>query len=144
VVFERAGAGRFRDTSSTNTRRIRPSMPTITLSLASPARAVAHWASRCCAIAGVEADDVIGTLAKQASEAGLRLPDFRPATRTCRNSSGPHITLVNTIRNTRWTARCQAKVEWSEQIVDYLAVVAIASDDHQGVTGRGPKTGAKG
>ena len=95
-------------------------------------------------IAGVEADDVIGTLAKRGAAAGY---DVLVSTgdKDMAQLVGPHITLVNTMSNTRLDrAGVKAKFDvFPEQIVDYLALVGDSSDNIPGVTGVGPKTAAK-
>ena len=48
-------------------------------------------------IEGIEADDVIGTLARQATAHGAAGRSSRPATRTWRSSSTSNVTLVNTM-----------------------------------------------
>ena len=52
-------------------------------------------------IEGIEADDVIGTLARAGRGAKACARSSRPATRTWRSSSTPHVTLVNTMIGTR-------------------------------------------
>jgi DNA polymerase-1 len=93
---------------------------------------------------GVEADDVIGTLAQQASKSGAR----------CIVSTGdkdlaqlvdPHVTLVNTMSNEVLDeAGVLAKfgVE-PARIVDYLTLVGDTVDNVPGVTKCGPKTAVK-
>ena len=48
---------------------------------------------------GVEADDVIGTLADAGDARPASTRSSRPATRTSRSSSTPGVTLVNTMTN---------------------------------------------
>ncbi len=95
-------------------------------------------------IAGVEADDVIGTLAKQAAEAGYDVL-ISTGDKDMAQLVGPRITLVNTMTNTRLDREgVKAKFDvFPEQIVDYLALVGDSSDNIPGVTGVGPKTAAK-
>jgi DNA polymerase-1 len=95
-------------------------------------------------VPGVEADDVVGTLAKRAVEQGLEVlastgdKDFAQL-------DGPAVTLVNTMTNTtldeagvfeRFGVR-------PDQIVDYLALVGDSVDNIPGVEKCGPKTAAK-
>jgi DNA polymerase-1 len=93
---------------------------------------------------GIEADDVIGTLARQGADAGYRViistgdKDF--AQLVCDT-----ITLVNTMDNTRLD---EAGVEARfgvppERIVDYLTLVGDAVDNVPGVPKVGPKTAVK-
>jgi DNA polymerase-1 len=95
-------------------------------------------------IAGVEADDVIGTLAKQAADSGYDVL-ISTGDKDMAQLVGPRITLVNTMTNTRMDREgVKAKFDvFPEQIVDYLALVGDSSDNIPGVTGVGPKTAAK-
>ncbi len=95
-------------------------------------------------IDGVEADDVIGTLAKQSTEAGM----------DCLISTGDkdmaqlvnkHVTLMNTMDNT--TMDSQGVVDKfgipPELIIDYLTLMGDSSDNIPGVPKVGPKTAVK-
>ncbi len=95
-------------------------------------------------VAGVEADDVIGTLAIQGAAAGYEVL-ISTGDKDMAQLVGPHIGLVNTMSNTRLDrAGVKAKFDvLPEQIVDYLALVGDSSDNIPGVTGVGPKTAAK-
>jgi DNA polymerase-1 len=94
--------------------------------------------------AGVEADDVIGTLAKQAAEAGYDVL-ISTGDKDMAQLVGLRIGLVNTMSNTRLDREgVKAKFDvFPEQIVDYLALVGDSSDNIPGVNGVGPKTAAK-
>jgi DNA polymerase-1 len=95
-------------------------------------------------VMGVEADDVIGTLAKQAAESGFEVL-ISTGDKDMAQLVGPRITLLNTMSNTRLD-RAGVKTKFDvlpEQIVDYLALVGDSSDNIPGVTGVGPKTAAK-
>jgi len=93
---------------------------------------------------GVEADDVIGTLAKKAAEAGIDVlvstgdKDFAQLV-------APGITLVNTMTNTTLDdAGVKEKFGVApSQIVDYLALMGDSIDNIPGVEKCGPKTAAK-
>jgi len=93
---------------------------------------------------GVEADDVIGTLAEQGAAAGYDVL-ISTGDKDMAQLVGPRISLVNTMSNTRLDrAGVKAKFDvFPEQIVDYLALVGDSSDNIPGVTGVGPKTAAK-
>jgi DNA polymerase-1 len=95
-------------------------------------------------VAGVEADDVIGTLAKQGSEAGYDVL-ISTGDKDMAQLVGPRVGLINTMSNTRLDRDgVKAKFDvFPEQIVDYLALVGDSSDNIPGVTGVGPKTAAK-
>jgi len=95
-------------------------------------------------IPGVEADDVIGTLALRGAEAGYSVL-ISTGDKDMAQLVGPQVQLVNTMSNTRLD-RVGVKVKFDvfpEQIVDYLALVGDASDNIPGIRGVGPKTAAK-
>jgi DNA polymerase-1 len=95
-------------------------------------------------IEGVEADDVIGTLALRGAEVEFDVL-ISTGDKDMAQLVGPRITLVNTMSNTRLDrAGVKAKFDvYPEQIVDYLALVGDSSDNIPGITGVGPKTAAK-
>ena len=95
-------------------------------------------------VPGVEADDVIGTLAKQGADAGFKVL-ISTGDKDMAQLVGPNIELLNTMSNTRLD-RIGVKAKFDvfpEQIVDYLSLVGDASDNIPGVTSVGPKTAAK-
>jgi len=95
-------------------------------------------------IPGVEADDVIGTLAQQATAAGIDTL-ISTGDKDMAQIVNEHITLVNTMSGSRLDrAGVKAKFEvFPEQIVDYLALVGDTSDNIPGIPKVGPKTAAK-
>ena len=95
-------------------------------------------------IEGVEADDVIGTLARQATASGTATV-ISTGDKDFAQLVDGHITLVNTMDNTKLDrASIEQKFGVSpEQIIDYLALVGDTSDNIPGVPGVGPKTAAK-
>jgi DNA polymerase-1 len=95
-------------------------------------------------VTGVEADDVIGTLAIQAAEAGYKVL-ISTGDKDMAQLVGPNIELLNTMSNTRLDRTgVKAKFDvFPEQIADYLALVGDTSDNIPGITGVGPKTAAK-
>jgi len=95
-------------------------------------------------IEGVEADDVIGTLALRGAEGEFDVL-ISTGDKDMAQLVGPRITLVNTMSNTRLDrAGVKTKFDvYPEQIVDYLALVGDSSDNIPGITGVGPKTAAK-
>ncbi len=95
-------------------------------------------------IAGVEADDVIGTLAERASREGFEVV-ISTGDKDMAQLVNDRITLVNTMFDTRLDrAGVKAKFDvLPEQIVDYLALVGDSSDNIPGVPKVGPKTAAK-
>jgi DNA polymerase I len=95
-------------------------------------------------VPGVEADDVIGTLAKQAADAGFKVL-ISTGDKDMAQLVGPNVELLNTMSNTRLD-RIGVKAKFDvfpEQIIDYLALVGDTSDNIPGVTSVGPKTAAK-
>ena len=95
-------------------------------------------------ITGVEADDVIGTLATQASKAGITTLIFT-SDKDMAQLVDNKVTLVNTMNDTKMnTDGVRKKFGVSpKQIVDYLTLVGDSSDNIPGVPGVGPKTAAK-
>ena len=95
-------------------------------------------------VPGVEADDVIGTLAKQAAAQGLRVL-IASGDKDLTQLVNANVTLLDTMQNTITdVARVEAKFGVPpERIVDYLALVGDSSDNVPGVAGVGPKIAAK-
>src|SRR5476651_1657323 len=95
-------------------------------------------------VPGVEADDVIGTLARQGAATGYDVL-ISTGDKDMAQLVGARISLINTMSNTRLDrAGVKAKFDvFPEQIIDYLALVGDSSDNIPGVTGVGPKTAAK-
>jgi DNA polymerase I len=92
----------------------------------------------------VEADDVIGTLATQATEE-QRETVISTSDKDMAQLVSGHVTLVNTMTDTRLD-RDGVKGKfgvWPERIVDYLALMGDSVDNIPGVPGVGPKTAAK-
>jgi DNA polymerase-1 len=144
VVFDAPGRT-FRDDLFEQYKAHRPSMPDDLRSQVQPLLdAVAALGLPLLRIAGVEADDVIGTVAKQAADLGYDVL-ISTGDKDMAQLVGPRITLVNTMTNTRMDrGGVKAKFDvFPEQIVDYLALVGDSSDNIPGVTGVGPKTAAK-
>jgi DNA polymerase-1 len=144
VVFDAPGRT-FRDDLFEKYKAHRPSMPDDLRSQVQPLLdAVTALGLPLLRIAGVEADDVIGTLAKQAADLDYDVL-ISTGDKDMAQLVGPRITLVNTMSNTRLDrGGVKAKFDvFPEQIVDYLALVGDSSDNIPGVTGVGPKTAAK-
>ena len=96
------------------------------------------------AVEGVEADDVIGTLARIAAEKGIRTV-ISTGDKDMAQLVDSHVTLVNTMSNeTLDPAGVTAKFGVPpERIVDYLTLVGDTVDNVPGVEKVGPKTAAK-
>ena len=95
-------------------------------------------------VEGVEADDVIGTLAKRAM-----LEDYQVLISTGDKDMAQlvndDISLINTMNDSRMNAQGVLEkfgVE-PDQIIDYLALMGDKSDNIPGVPGVGPKTAVK-
>ncbi|MCU0972493.1 MAG: DNA polymerase I, partial [Burkholderiales bacterium] len=93
---------------------------------------------------GVEADDVIGTLARQAEREGIHTV-VSTGDKDIAQLVSPHVSLVNTMSNERLDAagvRAKFGVP-PERITDYFALVGDSVDNIPGVEKVGPKTAAK-
>jgi DNA polymerase I len=95
-------------------------------------------------VEGVEADDVIGTLAREAERAGLRVV-ISTGDKDITQLVSPGVTLVNTMSNETLDAVSVEKKFGvkPERIIDYLALVGDSVDNVPGVEKVGPKTAAK-
>ena len=95
-------------------------------------------------VSGVEADDVIGTLANQAHEHGIDVL-ISTGDKDLAQLVRPGITLINTMTNTTMdTAGVVEKFGVKpEQIIDFLSLTGDTVDNVPGVTKCGPKTAAK-
>ena len=93
---------------------------------------------------GVEADDVIGTLACRAAREGHSVL-ISTSDKDMAQLVDSSITLINTMSNSVLDrAGVKAKFDvYPEQIIDYLALVGDSSDNIPGIEKVGPKTAAK-
>ena len=144
VVFDAPGRT-FRDDLFDQYKAHRTPMPDDLRSQLPPLlEAVAALGLPLLRVAGVEADDVIGTLAVQGAAAGFDVL-ISTGDKDMAQLVGERISLVNTMSNTRLD-RAGVKTKFDvfpEQIIDYLALVGDSSDNIPGITGVGPKTAAK-
>ena len=101
-------------------------------------------------IDGVEADDVIGTLAVRAADAGIDVTvstgdkDMAQLVRDANGRAG--IALVNTMSGSRIDSDAAVMDKFgvrADQIVDFLALMGDKVDNIPGVDKCGPKTAAK-
>ena len=93
---------------------------------------------------GVEADDVIGTLAAQAAETGRKVL-ISTGDKDMMQLVNEHVTLVNTMTDTV-SDRAAVITKFGvppERIIDYLALVGDKVDNVPGVDKVGPKTAVK-
>ncbi len=95
-------------------------------------------------IDGVEADDVIGTLARQATEQCVPVV-ISTGDKDMAQLVNEHVSLINTMNNSSMdVAGVKDKFGVSpEQIVDYLTLIGDTVDNVPGVTKCGPKTAVK-
>ncbi len=141
VVFDAKG-GTFRDELFAEYKANRPSMPDELRVQVEPLHAsVRALGLPLLCVEGVEADDVIGTLARQAAGEGcdvvISTGDKDMAQLVC-----PHVTLVNTMTGSVYDID-GVKGKFGvgpELIIDYLALMGDKVDNIPGVPGVGEKT----
>ena len=144
VIFDAKGKT-FRDDLYAEYKAHRPIMPTELQSQIEPLHAIIQALGiPLLMVPGVEADDVIGTLALQAKAQGMHTlistGDKDMAQLVC-----PEITLINTMTNTALDV-AGVKTKFGikvEQVIDYFALVGDAVDNVPGVPKVGPKTAVK-
>ncbi len=144
VVFDAPGKT-FRDQLYTEYKSHRPPMPDDMRSQTEPLlELVQALGFPLLRIPGVEADDVIGTLAVRAAAEDRKVL-ISTGDKDMAQLVNGHITLVNTMTNTALDRDgVKAKFDvWPEQIIDYLALVGDSSDNIPGIEKVGPKTAAK-
>jgi DNA polymerase-1 len=146
VAFVCDAPGRtFRDDLYPEYKANRPSMPDDLRAQVEPMmKIVGALGFPILCVTGVEADDVIGTLARQASAAGIHTI-ISTGDKDFAQLVGPDIQLINTMTNTTMdTEGVIAKFGVRPgQIVDYLTLVGDSIDNVPGVEKCGPKTAAK-
>lgn len=141
VVFDAKG-GTFRDEMFADYKANRPSMPDELRVQIEPLHAsVKAMGYPLLCVEGVEADDVIGTLARQCAAEGrdvvISTGDKDMAQLVC-----PHVTLVNTMTGSVYDIE-GVKTKFGvgpELIIDYLALMGDKVDNIPGVPGVGEKT----
>ena len=144
VVFDAPGKT-FRDEIYPEYKATRPPMPDELRAQVGPLLDAVKWMGLpLLQVEGVEADDVIGTLCREAAASGL---DVLVSTgdKDLAQLVTDRVTLVNTM-NDSVLDRDGVKTKFDvypEQIVDYLALVGDKSDNIPGVPKVGPKTAAK-
>jgi DNA polymerase-1 len=144
VVFDAPGPT-FRDALFAEYKSHRPPMPDDLRAQVEPLlEAVRGLGLPLLRESGVEADDVIGTLATRAAAAGESVL-ISTGDKDMAQLVGPRITLVNTMTGGVYDRDAvKAKFDvWPEQIVDYLSLVGDGADNIPGIDKVGPKTAAK-
>jgi DNA polymerase I len=143
-VFDAKGRT-FRDDWYAEYKANRPPMPEDLVRQIEPLHeAVAALGWPLLMIAGVEADDVIGTLAHQAAAAGMRCV-VSTGDKDLTQLVNENVTLVNTMNNERLDeAGVEAKFGVPPNLMlDYLTLVGDSVDNVPGVDKVGPKTAVK-
>lgn len=143
VVFDAKGPT-FRNEMYSEYKANRPPMPDDLRSQIAPLhRIIEAMGLPLICISGVEADDVIGTLARQASSEG-RNTLISTGDKDMAQLVDEHVTLINTMTNTLLDP--QGVVDkfgvGPELIIDYLALMGDKSDNIPGLPGVGEKTAA--
>jgi DNA polymerase-1 len=144
VVFDAKGKT-FRDDLYAEYKAHRPPMPAELAGQIAPLHDIVRaMGLPLLMVDGVEADDVIGTLARQAAAVGMPVL-ISTGDKDMAQLVDAHVTLVNTMTD---TVMDPAGVEEKfgvppERIVDYLALIGDTSDNVPGVPKVGPKTAVK-
>lgn len=141
VVFDAKGKT-FRDELFEHYKSHRPPMPDdLRVQIAPLHEMVKAMGLPLLAVSGVEADDVIGTLALEAERAG-RPVLISTGDKDMAQLVTPSVTLINTMTNTvLGPEEVAAKYGVPpELIIDYLALMGDSSDNIPGVPGVGEKT----
>jgi len=144
IVFDASGKT-FRDTLFAEYKAHRPPMPNDLRSQIEPLLTILQAQGLpILRVEGVEADDVIGTLACQAAKLGKTVL-ISTGDKDMAQLVNESITLINTMSNTSMDRTgVKAKFDvFPEQIIDYLALVGDTSDNIPGIEKVGPKTAAK-
>ncbi len=144
VVFDAKG-DTFRNEIYPDYKAHRPPMPPELRSQIEPIHAIIRaMGLPMLVVEGVEADDVIGTLATQATQRGIRTL-ISTGDKDLAQLVSPQVTLLNTMNNEYLDAEgVTAKFGLPPQrIVEYLALMGDKVDNIPGVAGVGPKTAVK-
>jgi DNA polymerase-1 len=143
-VFDARGKT-FRDDLYDKYKANRPPMPDDLGSQVGPLfEAIRAWGWPLLQIEGVEADDVIGTLAREADRRGMRCV-ISTGDKDLAQLVTDRVTLVNTMSNERLDPE-GVKAKFGvppERILDYMTLVGDSVDNVPGVEKVGPKTAAK-
>ena len=144
VVFDASGKT-FRDDLFAEYKANRPPMPDELAAQVEPLHALVEALGLpLLQVPGVEADDVIGTLARQAAAEGIETL-ISTGDKDMAQLVGPHVTLINTMSHSvldRDGVIAKFGVP-PERIVDLLALMGDSSDNIPGIPRVGPKTAAK-
>ncbi len=143
MVFDAPGAT-FREEEYPEYKAQRPSMPSdLQEQLPAIDRLVQEHDFPILRVPGYEADDVIGTLTRQALEAGYEVR-IVSGDKDFAQLIGPDVRMVDTLRAVVYDTELVRK-KWGvppEKFIDHLALVGDASDNIPGVPGIGQKGSA--
>ncbi|HLB41688.1 MAG TPA: DNA polymerase I [Gammaproteobacteria bacterium] len=144
VIFDAKGKT-FRDDLYKEYKATRPSMPDELIQQIQPIHNIIQaMGLPLMIIEGVEADDVIGTLASSAQQQGINTL-ISTGDKDLAQLVTDKVTLINTMNNTLLTPD-KVKEKFGvppERMIDYLTLVGDTSDNIPGVPNVGPKTAAK-
>ncbi|MFA3763052.1 DNA polymerase I [Yersinia sp. 2466 StPb PI] len=141
VVFDAKGKT-FRDELFADYKSHRPPMPDDLRAQIEPLhQMVKAMGLPLLVVSGVEADDVIGTLAQEAEKAGHAVL-ISTGDKDMAQLVTPNITLINTMNNAILGPQevCEKYGVPPELIIDFLALMGDSSDNIPGVPGVGEKT----
>ena len=95
-------------------------------------------------IPGVEADDIIGTLARQGDKAGLEVV-IVSGDKDMMQLIGPNIQMLDTMKNKRFGNKevIEKFGVGPDQVIEVMGLMGDSSDNIPGVKGVGPKTAAE-
>ena len=144
IVFDAKGKT-FRNDLYDDYKAHRPPMPDeLKVQIAPIHRIVQAMGLPVLIIDGVEADDVIGTLAREASEAGISTL-ISTGDKDLAQLVDDQVSLINTMTNEALDVDgVKSKFGvYPNQIIDYLALVGDSADNIPGVPSVGPKTAVK-
>jgi DNA polymerase I len=144
AVFDAPGKT-FRDDLYPDYKANRPPMPDDLRSQIDPSlEAIEALGIKVIRIAGVEADDVIGTLAKVASAKGLKTV-ISTTDKDMTQLVDDDVLVLNTMDDRKLDTEgvVQKYGVAPARIVDYLTLIGDSSDNIPGVPGVGPKTAQK-
>ncbi len=144
VIFDAKGKT-FRDELYSEYKANRPPMPDDLRSQIEPLHnAIRAMGLPLLIVDGVEADDVIGTLCKQATEQGMDTV-VSTGDKDMAQLVNEHVTLINTMNDSKMDR--DGVIEKfgipPEAIIDYLSLVGDSVDNIPGVPKCGPKTAVK-
>ncbi|MFT6124627.1 MULTISPECIES: DNA polymerase I [unclassified Shewanella] len=141
VVFDAKGKT-FRNDMYSEYKAQRPPMPDDLRNQIEPLHRIIHaMGLPLISISGVEADDVIGTIALQASKEG-RATLISTGDKDMAQLVNEHVTLINTMTDTIMGPE-EVKTKYGvspDRIIDFLALMGDKSDNIPGLPGVGEKT----